>query len=169
MRYKRDCCVHPSVHLRGLARGASTPFGVEFVEGPELVLRGGCQPADTPSQTTAEFHSVAVRYPLRSETAGQTANPPAVEARGAEASFRIPSSQHLDRQRVGVSAGQRLGDTTRTKRRIPVAAHTPGGYDEGPPTGKRPGQRPFSVCGRCRIRTCVGIRRRIYRTTLPTR
>jgi hypothetical protein len=43
------------------------------------------------------------------------------------------------------------------------------GYDEGPPTGKRPGQRPLSLCGRCRIRTYVGIRRRIYRTTMPTR
>jgi hypothetical protein len=31
---------------------------------------------------------------------------------------------------------------------------------------KRAGQRPFSVCGRCRIRTCVGIHRRIYRTKL---
>jgi hypothetical protein len=40
--------------------------------------------------------------------------------------------------------------------------------DEGPPTDKHPGQRPFSLCGRCRITTCVGIRRRIYRTTLPT-
>jgi hypothetical protein len=35
--------------------------------------------------------------------------------------------------------------------------------DEGPRPGEGPGQRPFSAGGRCRIRTCVGIRRRIYR------
>jgi hypothetical protein len=40
--------------------------------------------------------------------------------------------------------------------------------DEGPLPGKRPGQRPFSLGGRCRIRTCVGIRRRIFRTSMPT-
>jgi hypothetical protein len=81
---------------------------------------------------------------------------------------RIHHAPDVDRQRSSVSAGQRPGDANRMKRRIPVVTHTPRGYDEGPPTGKRPGQRPFSLCGRCRIRTCVGIRRRIYRTTMPT-
>ena len=82
---------------------------------------------------------------------------------------RIPHGPDVDRQQVGVSADQRLGEATRTKRRIRVAAHTPRGYDEGPLPGKRPGQRPFSLGGRCRIRTCVGIRRRIYSTSMPIR
>jgi len=45
----------------------------------------------------------------------------------------------------------------------PGSGRTQPDHDEGPPTSKRRGQRPFSVGGRCRIRTCVGIRRRIYR------
>jgi hypothetical protein len=122
------------------------------------------------SETATEWYSVPVTYPLPQMNV-QVRGGLSVSARWSApgTSPRIPHDLDIDRQRDGVSAGQRVGGASRAKRRIPVATHTPRGYGEGPPTGKRPAQRPFSQCGRCRIRTCVGIRRRIYRTTLPTR
>jgi hypothetical protein len=117
------------------------------------------------AESAAELYSVAIRYPHGGERAGQRGYRARRHARGSQTSARIPHSQRLDRTRRGclprseacwTHDGQ---DARKHAKRIARPGTCPKGLRR-----KRAGQRPFSVGGRCRIRTCVGIRRRIYRT-----
>jgi hypothetical protein len=120
--------------------------------------------------TPAESNSVAIRYPRARGRAGQRRRPTGPSAQDWETSPRIPhrSPRTDTAQRRSCRSGGQWTHKPQDPKGLENA--TPTGHIKTSRQVAKPLVRPtFPAGGRCRIRTCVGIRRRIYRTEVLAR